>query len=220
MTASRPAEGLPARASKDVDKYLLADEKPPVLAVRRHWAVLLEPTVKFLPAFLIGGWLLTLDPDNRVTSTAGLLVIVASLGYYALRVAEWWMRHFIVTKRRVLLTSGVIARTVTLLPLRRITDLTWQETIGGQLLGYGTFKFESAGQDQALRHLTYVPHAQEVYQDISGLLFGRDYPGPAAGGDEVGEDERDEPGGPMPSGRRASDRNDTEPIPGLPPPQA
>ena len=102
------------------------------------------------------------------------------------RVAEWWMRHFIVTKRRVLLTSGLIVRTVTLLPLRRITDLTWQETLGGQLLGYGTFKFESAGQDQALRHLTYVPNAQQVYQDISGLLFGKDYPGPASGGDESG----------------------------------
>src|SRR3954452_17733864 len=188
MTASRPAEGLPARASKDVDKYLLADEKPPVLAVRRHWAVLLEPTVKFLPAFLIGGWLLTLDPDNRVTSTAGLLVIVASLGYYALRVGEWWMRHFIVSRRRVLLTSGIIARTVTLLPLRRITDLTWAETLLGQLLGYGTFRFESAGQDQALRHLTYMPDAQTLYRQVSELLFSNDYGGAAIGGGDEGHD--------------------------------
>ena len=74
------------------------------------------------------------------------------------------MRHFIVTRRRVLLTSGVIVRTVTLLPLRRITDLTWQETLLGQVLGYGTFRFESAGQDQALRHLTYMPDAQTLYR--------------------------------------------------------
>ena len=40
---------------------------------------------------------------------------------------------------RMLLTSGVVVRTVTLLPRRRITDLTWQETFFGQLLGYGTF---------------------------------------------------------------------------------
>ena len=123
MTRPGPP-ALPARATKDVDKYLLDDEKPAVLAVRRHWAVLIEPTVKFVPAFLVGGWLLLFDPENRVTSSAGLIVIVASLVYYALRVVEWWMRHFIVSRRRVLLTSGVIARTVTLLPLRRITDLT------------------------------------------------------------------------------------------------
>ena len=208
-----------ARARNDVKKYLLPGEGWEVLT-QRHPAVLIRPTLIFLPIFLVGGWLLVLDPDNRLSSTIGMLVLIGALIYIGTRVAEWWMRHFIVTKRRVLLTSGVIARTVTLLPLRRITDLTWQETLGGQLLGYGTFKFESAGQDQALRHLTYVPNAQKVYQDISGLLFGKDYPGPASGGDESGDDERDDiGGGPAPSGRRASDRNDTEPIAGLPPPQ-
>jgi hypothetical protein len=219
VTRPQPKAPRSAQARKDLRKYLLPTEGW-VIITQRHPAVLIRPTLIFLPIFLAGGWLLVLDPDNRVSSTVGMLVVFGALIYYALRVAEWWMRHFIVTKRRVLLTSGVIARTVTLLPLRRITDLTWQETLGGQLLGYGTFKFESAGQDQALRHLTYVPHAQEVYQDISGLLFGRDYPGPAGGGDEAGDDERDEPGGPTPSGRRASDRNDTEPIAGFPPPQA
>jgi hypothetical protein len=209
-----------ARARKDIEKYLLPNEGWEIIT-QRHPAVLIEPTLKFLPVLVAGGWMLTYDPDNRFTSSVGLLVVLGALGYYGLRLAEWWMRHFIVTKRRVLLTSGVIVRTVTLLPLRRITDLTWQETLGGQLLGYGTFRFESAGQDQALRHLTYVPNAQTVYQDISALLFGRDYGGPAAGGDESGDDERDDlPVGPPPPGRRADDRHDTEPIAGPPPPQA
>jgi hypothetical protein len=211
-----PERTLPrsARARKDVEKYLLPGEGWHIIT-QRHPAVLIEPTLKFLPVLLAGGWLLTRDPDNRFTSSAGLLVIVGALIYYALRLAEWWMRHFIVTGRRVLLTSGVIVRTVTLLPLRRITDLTWQETLGGQLFGYGTFRFESAGQDQALRHLTYVPNAQVVYQDISALLFTRDYGPPAAGGDEEGDDEREDLGRPAPPGR--TDRSDTEPIPGTRP---
>ena len=219
MTGSQRKLPRSARARKDIEKYLLPAEGWEIIT-QRHPAVLIEPTLKFLPVLVAGGWLLTFDPDNRFTSSVGLLVILGALLYYGLRLAEWWMRHFIVTKRRVLLTSGVIVRTVTLLPLRRITDLTWQETVGGQLLGYGTFRFESAGQDQALRHLTYVPDAQKVYQDISALLFGRDYPGPAAGGDEEGEDERDDlAGGRTAGGRRGSDRHDTEPITGSPPQQ-
>jgi membrane protein YdbS with pleckstrin-like domain len=213
---------MPSRASKDAAKYLLEDEEP-VLSTRRHWAVLIEPTVKFLPAFIAGGWLFLLDPDNRVTSTVGLAVLVVALGYYGLRAAEWWMRHFIVTKRRVLLTSGVIVRTVTLLPLRRITDLTWQETLLGQVLGYGTFRFESAGQDQALRHLTYMPDAQGLYREVSRLLFGSDYGGAAAGGDDEGNPEppAPPPAPPPPAtrpdpGRRDTGRHDTEPIPPLP----
>ena len=201
---------LPRRAAKDVGKYLLPDETA-VVATRRHWAVLIEPTVKFLPMVVVGGWLLLIDPENRVTSSAGLLVLLGALAYYGLRVAEWWMRHFIVSTRRVLLTSGVIVRTVTLLPLRRITDLTWKETLLGQVLGYGTFRFESAGQQQALSEITYLPRADLLYRQVSGLLFQSDWGGAAASGDDEGN--LDPPRPPRPDvGRR-----DTEPIPGLPP---
>src|SRR3712207_5199836 len=186
MSGPAPLGELPRRAGKDVEKYLLPDETA-VVATRRHWAVLIEPTVKFLPLFVAGTWLLLLDPDNRVSSSAGLIVLPGAFAYYALRVGEWWMRHFIVSPRRVLLTSGVIVRTVTLLPLRRITDLTWKETLLGQVLGYGTFRFESAGQQHALSEITYLPHADQLYRQVSGLLFGGDHGGGAAdSGDEIG----------------------------------
>ena len=216
MTESERTAPRSARARKDIKKYLLRSEDVQLIT-QRHWAVLIEPTLKALPVLVAGGWLLVLDPTNHLTSVLGLLVVVGALGYYGLRMAEWWMRHFIVTNRRVLLTSGVIVRTVTLLPLRRITDLTWRETLGGQLLGYGTFRFESAGQDQALRNLTFVPNARTVYQDISALLFGQANAAPGAAGDELGDDEREDVG--PTRGRRASDRNDTKPIPGAPPQQ-
>ncbi|RFU21805.1 PH domain-containing protein [Geodermatophilus marinus] len=198
--------GRRPRWSKDADKYLLPHEQPPVVATRRHWAVLLLPVTKALPALVVGCWLLLLDPDNRVSSSAGLLVLVGALGYLVLRAGEWWMRHFIVTNRRVLLTTGIVVRTVALLPLRRITDLTYKETLLGQLLGYGTFRFESAGQQQALSEITFLPHADVLYRDVSDLLFGPD--GADAGDDEGNADAPRPPAGAAPGGRR-----DTEPIP-------
>lgn len=206
MPAPAAPAALPGRASKDAAKYLLDDEQV-VLATRRHWAVLIEPTFRFLPVFLLGGWLFLLDPDNAFTSAVGLVVVLVALTAFALRIGEWWMRHFIVTRRRVLLTSGVIVRTVTLLPLRRITDLTWEETFFGQILGYGSFRFESAGQDQALRHITFMPDAKNVYRAVSGLLFAADWGG-AAGGDDEGN-----PDPPPTPPRPAPVRHDTEPIP-------
>ena len=214
MSGPEP-DGLPTRARKDVAKYLLPEERA-VVATRRHWAVLIEPTLKFLPLFLIGGWVLLLDPDNRVSSSVGLVVLVVAVAYYALRVGEWWMRHFIVSTRRVLLTSGVIVRTVTLLPLRRITDLTWKETLLGQVLGYGTFRFESAGQQQALSEITFLPGADVLYMRVSRLLFSADWGGPVSGGDDEGNIE---PPPPAPRQDPDIERRDTEPIPGLPPPQ-
>jgi hypothetical protein len=198
-----PADGRPPRWAKDAAKYLLPGEQA-VVATRRHWAVLLEPAARALPVLVLGVWVLTVDPENRFTATVGLLLAVGALGFFGLRAGEWWMRHFIVTRRRVLLTSGIIARTVTLLPLRRITDLTWKETLLGQVLGYGTFRFESAGQQQALSQITFLPRADLLYQEVSGLLFGSDW-GSSAGGDDEGNPE------PPP---RERPRHDTQPIPG------
>ncbi|WP_104524628.1 PH domain-containing protein [Blastococcus atacamensis] len=189
---------LPTRAEKDVRKYVLEGEEL-TIATRRHWAVLVAPTVRWLPVLVLGGWLLLLDPDNRLTTTVGLLVALAAVVVYAVRVGEWWMRHFIVTNRRVLLTSGLVVRSVTLLPVRRITDLTWKETLFGNVLGYGTFRFESAGKLKALSEITFLPHAEELYRKVSRLLF-------TSGGDDEGN----------PDGKSAG-RRDTAPIPGLPP---
>jgi membrane protein YdbS with pleckstrin-like domain len=221
--ATPPPDGRRPRWSKDADKYLLPHEKPPVIATRRHWAVLIVPVAKALPVLAVGLWLMVLDPENRVTASVGLVVLVGALGYLALRIGEWWMRHFIVTNRRVLLTTGIIVRTVALLPLRRITDLTYKETLLGQLLGYGTFRFESAGQQQALSEITYLPRAGVLYRDVSDLLFGGNG---ADKGDDEGEAEPSprQPRRPSPqsSDRPAPDapadgRRDTEPIPPLPP---
>ena len=221
--ATPSPDGRRPRWSKDAEKYLLPAEQPPVIATRRHWAVLIVPVAKALPVLAVAVWVLTVDPDNRVTASVGLLALVGALGYLALRGGEWWMRHFIVTNRRVLLTTGIIVRTVALLPLRRITDLTYKETLLGQLLGYGTFRFESAGQQQALSEITYLPRAGVLYRDVSDLLFGGNG---ADKGDDEGEAEPSprQPRRPSPQSpdRPRADaptdgRRDTQPIPPLPP---
>jgi uncharacterized membrane protein YdbT with pleckstrin-like domain len=204
---SGPRERRP-RWGKDAEKYLLADE-PPVIATRRHPAVLFRPALRGVPALVVGGWLLQLDPGDQVTSVVGALVVLGALAYLGLHAAEWWVRHFLITRRRVLLTSGVIIRTVAVMPLRRITDLTWKETFFGQLLGYGTFRFESAGQKQGLDEITFLPHADALYKRVSELMFGSDSATPAASDDDDGSS-----AGPPPrTGRR-----DTAPIPRLRPP--
>jgi membrane protein YdbS with pleckstrin-like domain len=192
--APGPAGGSRSVWSRDAEKYLLPSEQPPVIATRRHWAVLLGPAVRALPVLAAGGWLL--DPGDRVASSVGLVLLVGALGYLALRGGEWWMRHFIVTNRRVLLTTGIVVRTVALLPLRRITDLTYKETLLGQVLGYGTFRFESAGQQQALSEITHLPRADVLYREVSELLFGGD--GAGSGDDEGGPEPSQAGRGPQP----------------------
>ena len=59
---------MPARARKDAEKYLLPGEEA-VVVTRRHWAVLIEPTVKFVPLLIAGGWLLRRTSSTRSASS-------------------------------------------------------------------------------------------------------------------------------------------------------
>jgi membrane protein YdbS with pleckstrin-like domain len=208
------------RWGKDAAKYLLPDE-PPVVATRRHPAVLFRPLSRGLPALVLGWVILAVADDVRLAVLVGVLVVIGSLTYIGLHVAEWWVRHFLVTRRRVLLTSGVLIRTVAVMPLRRITDLTWKETFWGQVLDYGTFRFESAGQAQGLDVITFVPHADALYRRLSELMFGTDFstnpltPDEDADGtmdaDDRGDgDASDQQTSPLPTSGR---RHDTQPIP-------
>lgn len=220
VTPTRPGGGPPSRravsrAGRDAEKYLLPGEDA-VINQRRHWAVLARPAAHAVPALLLGGWVLQVAPGNRLTSTVGLLVVLVALVYLGLAVGEWWVRHFLVTKRRVLMTSGVVVRTVAVMPLRRITDLTYSESFVGQLLGYGGFRFESAGQDQALSSITYLPDAKTLYDQISGLLFPSDSAGYRRGDDEDGGGHLGG-GGPVREHRtdELPGRHPTGPIPGF-----
>jgi membrane protein YdbS with pleckstrin-like domain len=216
---SDPATRRP-RWGKDAEKYLLSDE-PPVVATRRHPAVLVRPFLRGIPALVVGVWVLQLDPTNRVSATVGLVVVLGALTYLGLHVAEWWVRHFLVTRRRVLLTSGVIIRTVAVMPLRRITDLTWKETFWGQVLGYGTFRFESAGQQQGLDVIDFMPHADALYKRLSELMFGTDFSTNPVSADEDADgsmdaDDRGAPDAPeqrMPPSPASGRQHDTAPIP-------
>ncbi|MCZ2823835.1 MULTISPECIES: PH domain-containing protein [unclassified Modestobacter] len=207
------------RWGKDAEKYLLPDE-PPVIATRRHPAVLARPALRGVPAFAVGVWFLQLDPDDGFSTVVGLVVVLGALLYLGLHVGEWWVRHFLITRRRVLMTSGVFIRTVAVMPLRRITDLTWKETGWGQVLGYGTFRFESAGQAQGLDEITYLPHANALYKRLSELMFGTDFSTNPVSSDEDAEgsmnaDDRGAEAAPeqhMPPPLQSGRRHDTAPI--------
>ena len=94
-----------------------------------------------------------------------------------------------------------------MMPLQKVTDMTYDRSLLGMLVGYGSFTLESAGQDQALSHITHVPDADEHYRAICTQLFGpasREKATPGDRREPPGHDRPDDgpdgPGGPGPRG--------------------
>jgi uncharacterized membrane protein YdbT with pleckstrin-like domain len=158
-------------APREIDEYLLPTERR-VIRVRQHWAVLITPltqTALFLLALVL---LERFLPDSvLVDNIAFYLGLVATLRFTVLTIL-WWIERIVITDKRVMLAEGIITHNVGMMPLSKVTDLTFRRSLGGRLMGYGTLIVESAGQIQALNKISYLPRPEEVYEALSELVFG------------------------------------------------
>ena len=167
---SVPAE----QVERAVRRYLLPQERL-VAAERWHVAWLLRPSLAPLGALFALGWFLGQLPPGHLVNDLLSLVVVAAVARFGWAWMEWRNERLVMTDRRLLMVTGLFTRRVAVMPLRKVTDMTFVQPLVGRLLGkagWGTFVFESAGQDQALHEVPYLRHPEELYQRLSGEIFG------------------------------------------------
>jgi membrane protein YdbS with pleckstrin-like domain len=154
-----------------VNRYLLPHERQ-VISVHQHPAVLIRPIFETLVGLAIAGWL---SGSVAHGNNAVILVIWVLWALLLLRllwkVLDWSLNYFVITSQRLLLAQGFLIRKVNMMPLTKVTDMSFQRSPMGQLLGYGEFIVESAGQDQALRNVDHLPYPEQLYLEVCGLIF-------------------------------------------------
>jgi membrane protein YdbS with pleckstrin-like domain len=161
-----PNETVPA----SIYRVLLPHERR-VITVRFHPAVLIKPVAHALAGLAVAG-LVSVIPKIPgdfllVIWLAWLLLLIRLL--YAIYV--WLEDYFVVTSQRLLVAKGVLTKSVNMMPLTKVTDMRFERSPWGRILGYGTFIVESAGQDQALRRIDHLPYPEQLYLEVCGLIF-------------------------------------------------
>jgi uncharacterized membrane protein YdbT with pleckstrin-like domain len=164
-----------------VSRYLLPRERS-CIAVRKHPAELAGPLVLVVGGLVAAGELTRRSVRPKVVWGAYLSVLL----YFLQRAAAWQATYFAVTDVRMILVSGFAVRKVAMMPLARVTDMSFRRSALGRLLGYGEFIVESAGEEQALRTIGFLPYPDQLYLEICGLVF----PDPVA---ETQQDQDDLP---------------------------
>ena len=162
-----PNETVPA----SIYRVLLPHERR-VITVRFHPAVLIMPVAVARAGLAVAGLLSTIarldNTDILVVIWLAWLILLIRLLY---RIYVWLEDYFVVTSQRLLLATGVIRKSVKMMPLAKVTDMSFNRSAMGRLLGYGTFVVESAGQDQALRTIDHLPYPEQLYLEVCGLIF-------------------------------------------------
>ncbi len=163
---------MPERRDPSLDRFLLPGERV-VVDVRQHWGVIIGPV-----AAVVAGLIVVLWVDAHVRVDGGLVarglwwIWFAALGWLAFQILQWRHDRFIATDKRLLLNYGLFTTKVAMMPLIKVTDMSFQRSVPGRVFGWGRFILESAGQDQALRQIDWVPDPDYTYRVICAEIFG------------------------------------------------
>jgi uncharacterized membrane protein YdbT with pleckstrin-like domain len=147
---------------------LLSAEEDLVLDLRPHWIALVRPAVQTLVivAGMIIAWLLI-----RFSWGGWLYVGVFMVGLVMLAIfparpfTRWITSHFVVTTDRVIRRSGWIAKLWIEIPLEKISDVRYHQTIPERMIGAGDLTIESAGRS-GQEQFENVRHPERVQKVI------------------------------------------------------
>jgi membrane protein YdbS with pleckstrin-like domain len=129
-----------------------------VLETRPNWSLLAGPVL--LGVIVLGGLVAILVlTANKLPLWVGAVlgaVFLADLVYVLSRYIVWRTTLFVVTTNRVVYRTGVFARTGREIPLDRVQDVSFRQSLFERLVGAGSLTVESAGE-----------HGQEPFPDIT-----------------------------------------------------
>ena len=158
-------------APREIDEYLLPTERR-VIRVRKHWAVMAKHLVQTGLFLLLMVVIQTYFPANALIDNLTFYLALAAVLRFTVKTITWWTERLVITDKRVMLAEGINTHKVGKMPLSNVTAPTFERTLNGRMLGYGTIIVESAGQIQALNEITYMPRPEEIYEALSELIFG------------------------------------------------
>jgi uncharacterized membrane protein YdbT with pleckstrin-like domain len=123
---------------------LLNDGEDIVLDLEPHWRSLAAPGAGLVAALGLAIVVSLAAFSNYVFILPGVLGAAAA-AVFGLR----WLRrrttNFVLTTDRLVLRSGIIAKKGKEIPLERINDITFHQTVFERLIGTGDLMIESAG---------------------------------------------------------------------------
>jgi len=128
-------------------KYLNEGEEI-VLDQRPHWSYLAGPTLA-LAATVALAVLVSARVEGdlaRVALVPTLLLVAVALAWVLVRYARWATTSFVITTDRLIHRKGVLSKSGREIPLERLNDVSFHQTLFQRMLGSGDLLIESAGE--------------------------------------------------------------------------
>ena len=149
---------------------LLNDGETVALDLRPHWWYF----AKHIAASLVLLVLLVLifqyhGTAHNLSWYAWLVLLVIWAGWLTLRYFSWTFTHFVVTSSRVIFRTGVLAKHGVEIPMDRINNINFHQSMWERVIGAGDLEIESAGRDGQSK-FNDVWHPDAVQQELYRVM--------------------------------------------------
>jgi uncharacterized membrane protein YdbT with pleckstrin-like domain len=147
-------------------KRLLTEHERLILDLRPHWIALVLPAIVAVLILVAEILLFTLfDPPPLMGWAAIIVGVVLFVGIPVRALLNWATAHFVVTSDRVIHRSGWVAKRSMEMPLERINDVTFTQTVFERMVGAGSLRIQS-GSEYGQNHFRDIRHPEEVQKLI------------------------------------------------------
>ena len=151
-----------------VNKYLLPDERL-IIVMKQHPSLLVPPLSAATGGLLAATTLSVISGGTEIVklvvwSLTALLILRLMLAVYS-----WSVQVMVLTSRRFILISGIANRRVAYTQLPDLKKVTFERSIAGRILGYGTYKIGPDGAGQLI--IDYVPFSEQIILELHGLAY-------------------------------------------------
>lgn len=125
--------------------------------------------------FGVGGLLAYWGLSTQNLDIGGVALIGAGGLLMYLRVKRWTQRYtaYVLTSMRVMRISGVIKRSSAWIPWAKVTDIRYEATLAGRILGYATVYIESANEASGLAAMRNLHDPKVFYARLTEMVHSR-----------------------------------------------
>ena len=129
-------------------KKLLNDHETVALDLHPHWWFFAKPVAALIVSIVLGIVALTQDGDlgDALKAISIVLIVVTAL-WTVYRYLKWATTNFVITSDRVIYRSGIIAKNGIEIPLERVNNVLFNQSIFERMIGAGDLLIESGGED-------------------------------------------------------------------------
>jgi uncharacterized membrane protein YdbT with pleckstrin-like domain len=168
-------------------KKLLNADETVALDLHPHWWYFFEAAAALAVSIALGIVIrVALDEGNtrKYLGYIALAAIVVSAIWLIIRYLKWVTTNFVITNDRVIFRQGVLAKSGIEIPLDRVNNVNFNQSIFERMLGAGDLLIESGGEDGQQR-FTDVRKPQNVQNLIHSQVEAKNRARAGYGGTTV-----------------------------------